>query len=483
MSSWSRAVIVPLLVVYAYQPVYRLRINQGINELFTEHDQNLSITYKEEGFSCYNFFIFLDKVIKFLGKCPWKPLRKMALKKAEQWVLDHQEEGGDWAGIQPAMFNSILALNCLGYPKDHPTIVKGFEAIDRFIIDYGDHLVMQSCISPLWDTAISSNALMDSGLPSNHPALVKAGEWIFSKQVVKSGDWKVKNTTEPGGWAFEFFNECYPDTDDTAEILMALNFIEVSDVKFKSKEFQRGLTWLLSMQSKNGGWGAFDQDNDMEIFNKIPFADHGAMLDSPTVDVTGRILWLLGVLGYTREHSQVKRAIAFVKRNQEAVGCWYGRWGVNYIYGTFLVLVGLRSIGEEMNQSFVRRAVDWLNGHQNKDGGWGETCDTYENPKLRGKGASTYSQTAWAILGLLAAGETKTGNLSRGIQYLILGQNKSGTWFEKEFTGTGFPIHFFIKYHMYQHYFPLMALARYRVAIMESIIEPRKERTTWNLKI
>ncbi|MEC7641560.1 MAG: prenyltransferase/squalene oxidase repeat-containing protein, partial [Nitrospinota bacterium] len=217
-----------------------------------------------------------------------------------------------------------------------------------------------------------------------------------------------------------------------------------------------------------------------EIFNKITFADHGAMLDPPTVDITGRVLWLLGLLGYEREHPQVKKALAFIKTNQEADGCWYGRWGVNYIYGTFLVLTGLRSMGEAMDQSYIRKAVDWLKAHQNADGGWGETCDTYEDPRLRGKGTSTASQTAWAILGLLAAGDYSSDQAHRGIEYLIARQNDLGTWWENEFTGTGFPIHFFIKYHMYQHYFPLMALARYRAAVRDGIVEPRKERKTWN---
>ncbi|MFQ5671685.1 MAG: squalene--hopene cyclase [Nitrospinales bacterium] len=476
MSSWSRGVIVPLLVVYAHQPVHRLEDDRGVRELFTENDRDLSIPYSGTGLSWRNFFVFLDGVIKFLGKSPWKPLRRRALKKAEQWVLDHQEEQGDWAGIQPAMFNAVLALHYLGYPKDHPALVKGFEAIDRFIIDKGDHLVMQSCISPLWDTAIACNALMDAGLPADHPALVKSGQWMFSKQVVKPGDWKIKNPhTEPGGWAFEFFNECYPDTDDTAEILMALHRIENRDTRFKLREFQRALTWLLSMQSKNGGWGAFDQDNDLELLNKIPFADHGAMLDPPTADVTGRILWLLGILGYKKEHPQVRRAIAFVKRNQEADGSWYGRWGVNYVYGTFLALTGLRSIGEAMDQAFVRKAVDWLEAHQNEDGGWGETCDTYEDPSLRGAGASTASQTAWAVMGLLTAGQANGEPARRGVEYLIARQNEAGTWWEDQFTGTGFPVHFFIKYHMYQHYFPLMALARYRAAIRDGAVEPRKK--------
>jgi len=281
--------------------------------------------------------------------------------------------------------------------------------------------------------------------------------------VVKPGDWTVKNPhTPPGGWAFEFFNELYPDNDDTAELLIALDRIQLPDERRKLSESERALTWLLSMQCKNGGWAAFDMDNDKEILNEVPFADHKALLDPPTADVTSRVLWLLGKLGFKREHPRVAHALEFVKSRQEADGCWWGRWGVNYIYGTFLVLNGLRSIGEDMNQPMVRKAVRWLIDHQNEDGGWGETCQTYADPSLRGRGTSTASQTAWALLGLLAAGEVENEAVAKGVQHLLGRQNDAGTWYEDEFTGTGFPIHFFIKYHMYQHFFPLMALSRYR---------------------
>lgn len=492
MSSWSRGTVVPLTIVYAHQPVFKLEEVRGVRELFRETDRNLSLNYSPEGLSWHNFFIFVDRSLKLLGKSPWKPFRKFALKRAKKWTLKHQEPEGDFSGIQPAMFNSLLALKCLGYANDNPVIVKGLEAIDRFIIDKDDHLVLQACVSPLWDTAIACNALMDAGFPGDHPALVKAGEWMLKKQVTRPGDWKIKNpNTPPGGWAFEFFNEMYPDNDDTAEILMALHRTHIPDGVWKEKECRRALTWLLSMQSKNGGWGAFDQDNDHDLFNEIPFADHGAMLDPPTVDVTGRILWFLGLLRFDREHPQVKRAIDFIKSEQEHDGCWYGRWGVNYIYGTFLVLNGLGSIGEDMTQDVACRAVDWILSHQNGDGGWGETCDSYAKPHLRGQGNSTASQTAWAIMGLLATQMSGGDNvrlgangattsamgrrldddsvyavaLRKGADYLIRHLGDDGSWDESEFTATGFPVHFFIRYHMYRQFFPLMALARYRHAI------------------
>ena len=471
ISSWSRGTVVPLSVVRSFEPVHELPEGHDVQELFTEKDQDLS--FKPNGLPFTNWrdtFIYLDRFIKFVGKFPLKPLRKKALDKVEEWTLRHQEDEGDFAGIQPAMFNALLALHLLGYPKDHSACVKGMEAVDRFMLEKDGRLWMQACVSPLWDTAICANALLDSGLPSDHPALVRAGEWIINKQVTTRGDWKVKNpNAEPGGWAFEFYNEMYPDTDDTAEILLFLNRVEITDNRWKLSECQRAMDWLLRMQSKSGGWGAFDVDNDKEVLNEVPFADHKALLDPATVDVTSRILWMLAKWGFNKQHPQVKRAIEFVKERQEIDGCWFGRWGVNYIYGTFLALNGLRAIGEDMKDSFSRKAVRWLESHQNEDGGWGETCQSYTEPSLRGRCKSTASQTAWALLGLIAVYEAQSSVVERGVAYLIDTQKKSGefsgTWWEDEFTGTGFPIHFFIKYHMYQHFFPLMALSRYRRAL------------------
>ncbi len=471
ISSWSRGTVVPLSVVRSFEPIHELPEGHDVQELFTEKDQDLG--FKPNGLPFTNWrdtFIYLDRFIKFVGKFPFKPLRKKALRKVEEWTLRHQEDEGDFAGIQPAMFNALLALHLLGYPKDHPACVKGMEAVDRFMLEKDGRLWMQACVSPLWDTAICANALLDSGLPSDHPALVRAGEWIISKQVTTSGDWKVKNpNAEPGGWAFEFYNELYPDTDDTAEILLFLNRVEITDNRWKLSECQRAMDWLLRMQSNSGGWGAFDVDNDKEVLNEVPFADHKALLDPATVDVTSRILWMLAKWGFNKQHPQVKRAIDFVKERQEIDGCWFGRWGVNYIYGTFLALNGLRAIGEDMKDRFSRKAVRWLESHQNEDGGWGETCQSYTEPSLRGRCKSTASQTAWALLGLVAADEAQSSVVKRGVAYLIDTQKKSGefsgSWWEDEFTGTGFPIHFFIKYHMYQHFFPLMALSRYRRAL------------------
>ena len=467
ISSWSRGTVVPLSVVRSLEPVHSLPAGRDVQELFTENDNDLD--FKPSGLpftSWRDTFIYLDRIIKFIGKFPWKPYRKTALRAVEKWTLEHQEEEGDWAGIQPAMLNSLLALHLMGYSKDHPACVKGMEAVDRFLLEKEDRLWMQACVSPLWDTAICLNALIDSGVPTDHPALIKSAEWILSKQVVKRGDWQIKKPhAEPGGWAFEFYNELYPDTDDTAEILLALNRIDVPNIRWKLNECQRALSWLLHMQSKNGGWGAFDVDNDKEVLNEIPFADHKALLDPPTVDVSSRILWMLSQWGFKREHPQVARALKFVKEGQELDGCWFGRWGVNYVFGTFLAMTGLSAMGEDMSQPFSCKAIQWLEAHQNEDGGWGETCQSYEEPSLRGRGTSTASQTAWALLALVAGGEAKGDAAKRGVEFLMRNQNDQGTWGENAFTGTGFPVHFFIKYHMYQHFFPLMALARYRRAI------------------
>ncbi len=475
MSSWSRGTVVPLSVVCSLKPVWPLPTEQSVPEIFTGADRDMGVKNRNPGLNWSSAFMLADRVLKLLGKSSWKPFRKIAMRRAEKWILKHQEPEGDFSGIQPAMFNSVLALNLMGYPMDHPAIVKGMESIDRFFIRQGDQEWMQACVSPLWDTAISCNALMDAGVPGDDPRIVKAVEWMVKKQVTRGGDWQIKNPhTPPGGWAFEFYNEAYPDTDDTAEILMSIHRTAISDTEWKEREFQRALTWLMSMQSSNGGWGAFDRDNDHELFNEIPFADHGAMLDPPTVDVTGRILWMLGRIGHDPKDPRVEHALTFIRDSQEREGCWFGRWGVNYIYGTWLVLMGLSSIGEDMQSSMVRRAVDWLNSRQNGDGGWGETCYSYSDYEYAGKGDSTKSQTAWALMALVEAGEAQSEVVRRGVEYLITTQQDDGSWYEDEFTGTGFPEHFYIRYHMYRQFFPLMALARYRHVLDHGTVPQRR---------
>jgi squalene-hopene/tetraprenyl-beta-curcumene cyclase len=468
-SSWSRSVIIPLTVLFAKKPHCVLPPERHVDELFVEPPgpARYAILRREPGLTWELFFILLDGLLKISEKYTSPPLREAALRRVEQWLLEHQDHSGDWGGIMPAMLNSVLALISLGHDLDSAPVVKGLEAIERFGIEEEGSFRLQSCVSPVWDTVLTITALADSGLPRTHPVLRQAVQWVVSKQILRDGDWRVKNRRgQPGGWAFEFNNDFYPDNDDTAAVLIALYKAGLPDEE-KGEVFQRGLRWLLSMQSDDGGWGAFDMNNNRTILNKIPFADLESMLDPSTSDVTGRTLELLGLIGFPQAHRMVKPALRFVQRCQESDGSWYGRWGVNYIYGTSHVLCGLRAIGEDMQQPYIRRAVQWFVAHQNPDGGWGETCKSYEDPSLRGTGTSTASQTAWALMGLLAAGEVRHAAVSRGVQFLLETQSAEGTWYEPEFTGTGFPKYFFIKYHMYQDYFPLMALARYRSSLAD----------------
>lgn len=468
-SSWSRSVIIPLSVLFAKKPCCPLPPEKHVDELYVEPrgPARYALPRREAGLSWELLFILLDGLLKLSEKYTSPVLRDAALRRVEQWLLDHQDHTGDWGGIMPAMINSVQALVSLGYSVDSDPVIRGLEAIERFGIEDEDTFWLQACVSPVWDTVLTIVALADSGLPRTHPAIRRAVPWVVGKQILREGDWKVKNQHgQPGGWAFEFHNDYYPDNDDTAAVLIALHKGGLPD-EAKGEVFQRGLRWLLSMRSDDGGWGAFDMNNNKTLLNKIPFADLESMLDPSTCDVTGRVLELLGLIGYPVTHRMVRPALRFVQQNQEDDGAWYGRWGVNYIYGTSHVLCGLRAVGEDMRRPYVRQAVQWFLEHQNPDGGWGETCKSYDDPSYRGVGASTASQTAWALMGLLAAGQVRHEAVARGVEFLLRTQTATGTWSEPEFTGTGFPKHFFIKYHMYQHYFPLMALSRYRTCLAD----------------
>ena len=466
MASWARGTVMPLVVLMAKRPYVPIPAGRGVEELWVRPPapEDYAFLADPERIFCWrNFFLGLDRVLKLLGRSPIKPLRERALRKCADWILARQDVNGGWGGIQPAMVNSVMALRVLGYADDHPAVVKGIAAIEDFVIEEGEHIFFQPCVSPTWDTALAAKGLLDSGMAPDAPMLQKAADWLIAHQILKPGDWSVKNPDlEPGGWAFEFANDWYPDTDDTAVILMVLNRIRTGDERAKRRAITRGLNWTLGMQSHNGGWGAFDTDNLQELFNKIPFADMEAMLDQPTADLTGRHLELMGEFGYDVEMRRAKRGLAFLKRIQEPNGSWWGRWGVNYIYGTWSVLSGLRAIGEDLGAPYVRRAVAWLKSRQNEDGGWGETCDSYADPSLAGKGPSTPSQTAWALLALLAGEDELGPEVVRGIDYLTRRQQDDGAWDELHFTGTGFPRHFYLRYYMYRNYFPLMALGLFR---------------------
>jgi squalene-hopene/tetraprenyl-beta-curcumene cyclase len=359
------------------------------------------------------------------------------------------------------MVYGALAVYYLGYPLNHPVLIKGMKALEDFCVEDERGLRLQSCISPVWDTALTSMALMDAGIPSTHPAVHKATGWLLKHQITSGGDWQVKNDCEPGGWAFEFVNNFYPDVDDSAVILSVLGRLEPEQHEGLEVSKTRGLKWCVSMQSTCGGWAAFDRDNTMMVLNRIPFGDHEAMVDYPTADITGRLLDTMAAYGYDRTHLRVQKAIRFIRELQEPDGCWWGRWGVNYIYGTWCVLRGLAAIGEDPRSRYIQAAVQWLKEHQNPDGGWGETCESYERPELRGQGESTPSQTAWALMALLDGGEERSEAVERGVDYLMRSQQPDGAWKELHFTGTGFPKNFYIRYDNYRNCFPLMALGRY----------------------
>ncbi|MGA2026639.1 MAG: squalene--hopene cyclase [Syntrophobacteraceae bacterium] len=454
-SSWARGTAVPLSIVLCIRPKFILPGSLCLQELFVP-------VYGKKLDSRINklFFVF-DRIAKRLEKRPIRKLRRRAIAAARDWIIDHQEDSGDWGGIQPPMVYSMLALHYLGFPLSNEIMAKGLKAIEDFCIEDEEGLRMQSCISPVWDAALTALALLESGVSPEHPALEKTAQWLISQQILTGGDWQFKNSSPPGGWAFEFFNSRYPDVDDSAVVLNVLNRFSPQRSDGLESAKSRGMEWLMSMQSSNGGWAAFDRDNCMDILNRIPFGDTEAMVDPPTADVTGRVLEVMGGCGYDCSHPAAKHGAEFLKNLQEKDGCWWGRWGVNYIYGTWSALRGLISIGEDPKSPRIRAAMHWLKDHQNADGGWGETCGSYKLPELRGQGPSTASQTAWALMGLLAGNEEKSPEVSKGIQYLLRNQKPDGTWDEVYFTGTGFPKHFYIRYHNYRNCFPLMALGQY----------------------
>jgi squalene-hopene/tetraprenyl-beta-curcumene cyclase len=470
-SSWTRATVVPLMIIMAKRPVRPLPPEQGVRELFLSSDESFSqhrVAWKRESSPLENLFIILDRILKLYAwlKLPWP--RNFAIKKAEEWILEHQEDSGDWAGIQPPMVNSLIALSTLGYDNFHDVIRRGLKALEFFELHDGERTWLQSCISPVWDTALAVRALAAAGLPPEHPAMVQATSWLLSKQIFKPGDWSIKcPDLPPGGWAFEFVNNWYPDVDDSSMVLVALKEGLVDATRHEAA-LQRGINWCLGMQSKNGGFASFDKDNTKDWLNAIPFGDLKALVDPPTEDITGRILEMMGAFGHGLDHPQAARALAFLKKTQHPTGPWWGRWGVNYIYGTWSVLAGLAAIGEDMSQPYVRQAVNWLKEQQMPNGGWGECCESYPNAEMMGQGVCGASQTAWALLGLLAAGEVNSPEVGRGVEYLVRTQNAQGRWDEDHFTGTGFPGFFMIRYHLYRDCFPLMALGAYLKALRES---------------
>src|SRR6266508_2256246 len=388
-------------------------------------------------------------------------LRRMAMRRATHWIIERQEADGAWGGIQPPWVYSIMALHLLGYPLDHPVLQAGLRGLEGFTVNDGPNVWLEACQSPVWDTGLAVIALADAGLAADHPALVRAGEWLLGEEVRRRGDWAVRRPAlAPGGWAFEFANDNYPDIDDTAEIVLALRRVAHPDAERLHAALARGVAWVIGMQSSGGGWAAFDADNTSTLPLQLPFCDFGAVTDPPSADVTAHVIEMLAVAGLGRS-PVTRRGLDWLLREQERDGSWFGRWGANHVYGVGAVLPALVAAGMDPRHGAIRRAVRWLVEHQNQDGGWGEDLRSYVDRQWRGRGASTASQTAWALLALLAAGERDSQAAARGVAYLAATQASDGSWDEPYYTGTGFPGDFYINYHLYRQVFPVMALGRY----------------------
>jgi squalene-hopene/tetraprenyl-beta-curcumene cyclase len=456
MSSWSRGILVPLTIISARRPSHRVPDHAAISELRAPGFR----PPRPMGWGA--FFHRLDAAIKTLEALPWGGARRVAIARAERWTLEHLEDSHGIGAIFPPIVNTVYALRALGYPQDHPAIQSQLAELERLEIEEGDTLRLQPCLSPVWDTVHAINSLIDSGLPADHEAVRRAAMWVLGRRGHDRGDWTQTAPQIPhAGWYFEYANPFYPDCDTTSQSLTSLAKVDLGLTE-EGGRAQRAsfeaLEWLLAMQSSDGGWAAFDRDCDQEILTQVPFADHNAMIDPSTVDVTARGLEALAEIGFDHTYPPAGRAVEFLRREQEPDGAWYGRWGCNYIYGTYLALWALRKIGADLTQPWVRAGVDWLCGHQNLDGGWGETLASYDDSSLRGQGPSTPSQTAWALLGLMAAGERDSDAVRRGIEFLLRRQAADGSWPEPEWTGTGFPQVFYLRYHLYSLYFPLLAL-------------------------
>ncbi len=464
VSYWSRCVIVPLLILFGHRPVFKPAPEQGISELFLSDPFTLRHidTYSGDLISLKNLFTFTDRCIKHIEPLVPGWVRRASLRKCEAWMRDHMRGEGGIGAIYPAMANAVMALKILGNDSSDPDMARGLRAIEDLIIEDGGETYVQPCVSPVWDTCLSVSALSEAGLARDHTALQPALDWLFDKQIFVRGDWADKaRNLDGGGWAFQFENDFYPDVDDTSMVVMAMLRAGAHEQPGKRKRIAQAVNWIIGMQNSDGGWGAFDIDNDSEYLNNIPFADHGALVDPSTPDLAGRCVEMLAMLGFDRDFPPVARCLAYLKNAQEDCGAWYGRWGVNYIYGTWAVLVGLGALGEDPHQPWIRKAVDWLKSTQNADGGWGEGCDSYDDPALKARGESTASQTAWALLGLMTIGEVESEAVEKGINYLVRNYEGRGGWKESDFTGTGFPRVFYLRYHGYSHYFPIWALGVY----------------------
>ena len=455
---WARQTVVPLTVVATLRPVRPLPFSVG--ELRTGGIPEERRARRRLP-SLARAFQLLDKALNIYQHAPWHPMRRRAMRECVEWILARQESDGGWGGIQPPWVYSVLALHLMGYPLDHPAVASAIKGLDGFLVHEetpdGPLRRLEACQSPVWDTCLALIALDDAGVPTDDPSVRLGVQWMAREEVRVTGDWAVQRPDlAPAGWAFEFANDYYPDIDDTAEVVIALN--RVGDPELEGA-IRRGVDWVLGMQSADGGWGAFDADNTHYFINKLPFCDFGAVIDPPSADVTAHAVEMLAVRGLA-DGVAAQRGVQWLLQAQETDGSWFGRWGANHIYGTGAVVPALVAAGVQTSTLPIKRAVRWLHEHQNADGGWGEDLRSYREPEWVGRGASTPSQTGWALMALLAAGD-QSASVAAGISYLVSTQRPDGGWDEELFTGTGFPGDFYINYEIYRHVFPLSALGRY----------------------
>jgi squalene-hopene/tetraprenyl-beta-curcumene cyclase len=459
MSSWTRAIVIPLSILHAANPHRPVPTGFTLEELFLPGAPVLPARGPKT-LSWRNVFLSLDRFLKIWENRGPRFVRDYAIRKCSDWMIAHFDHSDGLGAIYPSMQYAVMALDVLGYGTDHPLRVEAQRQFDNLMVDDERGFFFQPCFSPVWDTAIAAFALGEmENAPSS--ALRRTTDWLLSKEVRRSGDWSVKRPkTEPSGWAFEFNNESYPDVDDTAMVLLAFKKARGSNESKQRACEKRAISWLFSMQGKDGGWAAFDVDNSWHVLSHVPFADHNAMLDPSCPDITGRVLEALILYGVKIDHSSVRRGVQYLLQSQESDGSWYGRWGVNYIYGTFLALRGLRAAGLNENEPNIQQALEFIRAYQNRDGGWGESCASYDEGRFI-PNASTPSQTAWALLALIAGGDLRSESLYNGLDYLIRSQRADGAWDEDYCTGTGFPRVFYLSYTEYRNTFPLLALATF----------------------
>ena len=462
VSYWSRTVMVPLKILAALKPKARNPRAIGIQELFIipANQQRFYMTNPTGTWMGY-LMLVLDFIFRRIEPLMPKSLEKKGIDKALNFITERLNGENGLGGIFPAMANALMAFDALGIPDNDIDYIVCRKAIDKLLVLHEDWGYCQPCLSPVWDTGLAAHAMLESGLTDDDKIIKDANEWLCGRQILDvRGDWIAnRGNVRPGGWAFQYWNDYYPDVDDTAVVVMALHR---ANQKKYSKSIERGAQWIIGMQSKNGGWGAFDADNDHFFLQNIPFADHGALLDPPTADVSARCIGMLSQLGYDSSDPVVMRGLNYLRVTQEDEGSWFGRWGNNYVYGTWSALCAFNAAGENMNARHIRRAVDWLNYVQRPDGGWGEDCSTYWQHRRDEVKTSTPSQTSWALMGLMAAGEVGSDSVKRGIRYLLNAKREGGDWNEEYFNAVGFPRIFYLRYHGYSSYFPLWTLSRYR---------------------